>query len=371
MKITILAENKVYEEYLLAEHGLSLLIEVGGDGKSPNNDTPQGNSLQNDPPQYDSFQGKSPNNDTPQGHSSQGASLQDSSPQGSSLNDSPLTILFDAGQSSKTIDNAKLLGVDLKTVDFAMLSHGHFDHCGGFPEFRRMNSAAKLYIHKDAICSSYAVEADGALEDFDCGVDWIGETDKIQFDCRYDKNNLNGDKVYNDKDCNDNDSKDKCRLIRESVPSNISFTDGPLWINDDIVISGTIPKKYRQAHTEEFARIVDGEVVIDEMDHEQFLGIRENGKVTLISGCSHNGPEAVINYGKEIFGCDEIETLIGGMHMGALSIEQCEPIVDSLLKTGVKRVIPLHCTGMNAIFEFKRRLGDNCTFMNVGDKVKI
>ena len=40
-------------------------------------------------------------------------------------------ILLDTGASDAFIRNAELLGVDLKSVDYVFISHGHSDHAGG------------------------------------------------------------------------------------------------------------------------------------------------------------------------------------------------------------------------------------------------
>ena len=76
MRVTMLLDNIAADPRLVAEHGLSLYLETG-DHK----------------------------------------------------------ILFDAGQSSAFAENAEKLGVDLREVDFAVLSHGHYDHGGGLERF--------------------------------------------------------------------------------------------------------------------------------------------------------------------------------------------------------------------------------------------
>ena len=44
-------------------------------------------------------------------------------------------ILFDTGQSGNFIKNAMTLMQDLKNMDAVVISHGHYDHSGGFEKF--------------------------------------------------------------------------------------------------------------------------------------------------------------------------------------------------------------------------------------------
>ena len=59
-------------------------------------------------------------------------------------------ILLDAGKSPLFAENAQTLGVDLKSVDFAVLSHSHYDHADGFDTFFEINDTAGLYVREGA-----------------------------------------------------------------------------------------------------------------------------------------------------------------------------------------------------------------------------
>lgn len=106
LKITVLVENTTRKRGLLAEHGLSLLIEYGR-----------------------------------------------------------IQILFDTGQGLALRHNAEKLQVDLKPVDEVVLSHGHYDHTGGLRFALNGMNCPRLYAHPEAFSLKYAHNADGSARE--------------------------------------------------------------------------------------------------------------------------------------------------------------------------------------------------------------
>ncbi|MHC5021733.1 MAG: MBL fold metallo-hydrolase, partial [Planctomycetota bacterium] len=60
------------------------------------------------------------------------------------------TILFDSGGDAEIFKrNVETLGIDLRTVDYAVASHAHFDHINGLDYLLEVNPKVKIYFPAD------------------------------------------------------------------------------------------------------------------------------------------------------------------------------------------------------------------------------
>ena len=60
-------------------------------------------------------------------------------------------ILLDTGASGVFLRNAMRMGIDLGTVDYVFVSHGHSDHAGGLCLFMEVNKRAKVIVSPEAV----------------------------------------------------------------------------------------------------------------------------------------------------------------------------------------------------------------------------
>ena len=89
--------------------------------------------------------------------------------------------------------------------------------------------------------------------------------------------------------------------------------------------------------------------------------MREEGKgVFLFSGCSHKGIVAAVEYAKKLFPGERIYAIVAGMHMMAADRDTVLRVIARLKEEDPETVMPMHCTGVNALAIFKEEFGDRC-----------
>lgn len=228
-----------------------------------------------------------------------------------------LKILFDMGQSDLFYKNAKKLGVDLSIVDFAILSHGHYDHGGGISKFLEINSHAPIYIHKSAFCEHY-----------------------------------NGTQKYIGLDC---------QLVGNE---RFIFTENEYKIKDGITLfsCNERERKYKAAKNTLLKK--QGECfVADDFLDEQYLLIEKENKRVLISGCSHKGILNITDWFLP-------DTLVGGFHLSKLDFGVELDEIAKKLSTYKTEFYTCHCTGEGQ-YEFLKSHMKNLSYIRTGEEITI
>ncbi|OQA53967.1 MAG: Metallo-beta-lactamase superfamily protein [Candidatus Omnitrophica bacterium ADurb.Bin277] len=104
--------------------------------------------------------------------------------------------------------------------------------------------------------------------------------------------------------------------------------------------------------------------------YEQALVVKSRNGFSVITGCAHPGIVRIIKRAIRCFG-KNIYAVCGGFHMKDNSREENLGIIGELQRLGVKKVIPLHCTGAPAFRLFKRAFKNNCLQPNRGGTLKL
>jgi 7,8-dihydropterin-6-yl-methyl-4-(beta-D-ribofuranosyl)aminobenzene 5'-phosphate synthase len=64
-------------------------------------------------------------------------------------------LLMDTGQGLGLAHNAKALKIDLAALDGVVISHGHFDHTGGFMQLPAREQPLPVHAHPDLFAGKY------------------------------------------------------------------------------------------------------------------------------------------------------------------------------------------------------------------------
>lgn len=226
-------------------------------------------------------------------------------------------ILFDMGQTDLFYENALSLGIDLENVDFAVLSHGHYDHGGGLEKFLKINKTAPVYINEHAFEKHY-----NSTEKY-IGLDVsLKESERIIFTGDYFSISENLTLFS----CNDKEKKYDLGSFGLTIFENGSFTPDPF-------------------------------------RHEQYLLIEEDGKKILISGCSHKGILDITDW-------FEPDVLVGGFHFSKLPLDDTLISYAKILNSHKTHFYTCHCTGTEQ-FSFMKNHMKKLSYLSCGDSIQI
>jgi len=103
---------------------------------------------------------------------------------------------------------------------------------------------------------------------------------------------------------------------------------------------------------------------------EQSLILGTGEGSVIITGCSHQGIVEILRKTKEIVD-RPIDTVFGGFHLAQHSRAQVERIIREFKALGVARPGPTHCTGSEAIAQFREAFGNKCLKLGVGKVLRF
>ena len=123
----------------------------------------------------------------------------------------------------------------------------------------------------------------------------------------------------------------------------------PYVINEELTFLGEIPRTNNfEALTTDF---VDENGNDDFVIDDSALAVVENGKLTIISGCSHSGICNIIEYAKNITGMQRVNAVFGGFHLQGED-RQTAKTIEYFKATDIGRIYPSHCTKLPALAAF-------------------
>ena len=251
MKWTVLTDNRTNDCQLQTEHGLSILLETG---------------------QY--------------------------------------SILLDTGASDVFIRNAEKLGIDLSTVNYVFISHGHSDHAGGLKHFMSINDKAKIIVSPDAISGKFFSKR---RYFHSITTEWP-----------------------------------------EDMKQRLILVDNTREIVDGLHIIAHIPhtNPMPQGNLHLFVENAEGQYVNDDFRHE--LALYTDG--LLFTGCAHSGLENILA------ACPHpVKTVVGGFHL--LDDHESEAELTQLTKRLTEaypdtQFYTSHCTGDKVFSVLKAAMGE-------------
>src|SRR5437016_224294 len=237
-------------------------------------------------------------------------------------------ILFDTGNDADIFAaNVKAKGVDLKTLDFVVLSHRHSDHMAGLNYVLSVNPTVKVYAPKE-------------------GFGIYGSSLPSSF---YRK---------------DESLPPEMRYYGGAPPEVMKF--GAAWQGANFEL---IDKTTEIAPGITLIALVSEAPGTKELK-ELSLAVNTPVGLVLVVGCSHPGIDKIVEAAAAIN--PKIQVIAGGFHLVVTPDDAIVKIVAALKDTfKVENVAPGHCTGEPTFAALKQAFGNRYIYAGVGTSLPL
>ena len=236
------------------------------------------------------------------------------------IEDEGKKILYDTGYSNAFIKNAEQMNIDLTDLDYIIVSHGHYDHAGGLRhliDYYRSRGVKKrpvfLSPSEDLFILKYNF-IDDKITSFDVTL----ETVKDFFDVKFISTPVN-------------------------LTSNLIYLGKVERLND---FECKIPQN---------KKLIGEEFVEDYIDEDtQLVYKHKNGEISIVTGCSHNGICNIMSYAKKVAGTENINCVVGGLHLQSPSDYLLSSTLDYVKKANIKNFYACHDTDFSSKLEIAK-----------------
>ena len=238
-------------------------------------------------------------------------------------------ILFDTGNNADIFaHNVEAKGIDLRQLDFAVVSHRHGDHTSGLNHLLRINPAVKIYAPQE----NFGVFGAALPSTF------YRRDESLPPDMRY---------------------------FDGRPPDTLRF--GSPWPQGNF----TWVAKTTEVAPGFHLILLNGTWGVDLEVKEISLAIDTPDGIVLIVGCSHPTLEKIVDAARSAIN-KPIHLILGGTHLLPAKDDQVKSLAASLRDDrNVRYIAPVHCTGEPAFAILKETFGDRYIYAGLGTTVLL
>ncbi len=229
-------------------------------------------------------------------------------------------MLFDVGQSAAFLSNARQLNIDLGRLDSVALSHGHYDHTGGFRELAEKTTRFTLFTGDGFFDEKYGI-CDNSCE-------FLGNN----FDEMYLSSKGIEHQIVHER-------------LRKIAPGIHIISDFPR-IHEDEKIN---PR---------FKIFRDGVFHPDFFRDEIAIAVDTPGGLAVLLGCSHPGMKNMLDAAVQLLQ-RPLYAVLGGTHLIEAQEDSLDLSIEYLKQESIKIIGVCHCTGQKAL---DRLAGSNACY---------